>query len=310
MDTTQILLDTADKIFADHCDKALLDRAEQGEFPAAFWGILKEQGLDQLGMPGSGTGLGDVFRVGKVAGYHAMPFPLSDFLIANIVCADATALRSIAHTAHGSRAAWGRSVDEIVVVTPDGVGRTRTVVEEGVNLAGEARDLVSADGLTLASVDLALEELLCLGRVTQVAGLLDRILELSLQFATERKQFGRTISNFQAIQHMLAVMAAEVAAATRIADSAIAAVESSRLPVEVAAAKSRVGEAVGVVAEHAHQVHGAMGFTHEHTLHHFTRRAWSGREEFGNEAYWQTRLGQHVADLGADAVWDFVATRG
>jgi len=76
----------------------------------------------------------------------------------------------------------------------------------------------------------------------------------------------------------------------------------------VAAAKARVGEAAGIVAEQAHQVHGAMGYTHEHQLHHFSRRLWAWRDEFGNETYWQQRLGTHLAGLGAERVWDFLAS--
>jgi acyl-CoA dehydrogenase len=96
----------------------------------------------------------------------------------------------------------------------------------------------------------------------------------------------------------------------RIADAAVDALGGERFEFEVAAAKARVGEAAGVCAESAHQIHGAMGFTHEHQLHHFTRRVWAWREEFGNEVFWRRRLGGHIAGLGADAVWDFLATRG
>ena len=142
-----------------------------------------------------------------------------------------------------------------------------------------------------------------------MAGVLQALLELGLTFANEREQFGRPISKFQAIQHSLAIVAAEVAAARRAADAAVDALDNDRFLVEVAAAKSRVGEAVEVVAEQVHQVHGAMGFTHEHRLHHFSRRAWAWRDEFGNEFLWQQRLGQHIAALGADNAWSFIATR-
>jgi acyl-CoA dehydrogenase len=54
-------------------------------------------------------------------------------------------------------------------------------------------------------------------------------------------------------------------------------------------------------------VHGAMGFTYEHTLHHATRRLWSWREEFGNETAWATRLGRIVATQGAERLWPFIA---
>ena len=71
----------------------------------------------------------------------------------------------------------------------------------------------------------------------------------------------------------------------------------------MAVAKARAGEAAGRAAEIAHQVHGAMGFTHEHALHQSTRRLWSWRDEFGNESFWQQRLGRAVAAAGAAALW-------
>ena len=74
----------------------------------------------------------------------------------------------------------------------------------------------------------------------------------------------------------------------------------------MAIAKLRVGDAAGTGAAIAHQVHGAMGFTYEHTLHHSTRRLWGWREEFGNETLWAERLGRMVAAAGADALWPFV----
>lgn len=67
---------------------------------------------------------------------------------------------------------------------------------------------------------------------------------------------------------------------------------------------------VAVVAEIAHQIHGAMGYAHEHQLHHFTRRLWAWRDEFGNKFAWQQRLGQELCERGADGLWDFLATRG
>jgi len=65
-----------------------------------------------------------------------------------------------------------------------------------------------------------------------------------------------------------------------------------------------MSEAAGLCADLAHQVHGAMGFTREHSLHRFTRRLYAWRDEFGHEAYWQARVGAWTLELGADAIWD------
>ena len=83
MSTQQILLDSAERIFSDHCDKALLDLAETGEFPTALWQVLKDHGFAELATPDAGFELADVFAVLKVAGRHALPLPLAESLLAS-----------------------------------------------------------------------------------------------------------------------------------------------------------------------------------------------------------------------------------
>ncbi len=144
-------------------------------------------------------------------------------------------------------------------------------------------------------------------RLQQMAGALEKILDQSVQWALDRSQFGRPIAKFQAVQHNLATLAGEVAAAGAAADLAAEACAGQEIGIaDVAIAKVRAGEAAGAGAAIAHQVHGAMGFTYEHSLHHATRRLWAWREEFGNEAVWAQRLGRMVAAAGADQLWPFI----
>jgi alkylation response protein AidB-like acyl-CoA dehydrogenase len=189
-------------------------------------------------------------------------------------------------------------------------------ISPGIGLSGEPRDTVSFDGATALAVQpvpgldpAKLTLIAAAARTQQMAGALERILEQSVQFSLDRVQFGRPIAKFQAVQHNLATLAGEVAAASAAADLAAEAIALhgvDGVDADVAIAKLRVGDAAGAGAAIAHQVHGAMGFTYEHTLHHSTRRLWGWREEFGNETLWAERLGRMVAAQGADALWPFV----
>ncbi|MBA2535474.1 MAG: acyl-CoA/acyl-ACP dehydrogenase [Rubrobacter sp.] len=136
-----------------------------------------------------------------------------------------------------------------------------------------------------------------------MAGALDRVLELSVGHAGERRQFGRPIGRFQAVQQQLALLAGVVAAAGAAVDAAVAAAGLGDAAFEVAVAKVRTGEAAGKAAAIAHQVHGAIGFTERHPLHQSTRRLWAWRDEFGSEGEWAERLGGIVASCGPENLW-------
>ena len=318
MDTSQLIIDTAEKIFTDHCDKSLWDATEQGVFPCDLWRQLVENGFHQLGSANSGTETKDLFAFLKVCGRYAAPLPMAEILLANRwlgASAPAQGFASIGTQAGDSlvQVAWGRQVSPVLSVEAGShdvsVFDAATLQQRGANLAGEPRDTMVAGAV---SRRIELEDLpyaqMALARTNLMAGCMQAVLDLGLQFAAGRSQFGRSISKFQAIQHSLAVVGTEVAASQRAADAGVDAMGTDRFEQEVAAAKARVGEAVGIVAEQVHQVHGAMGYTYEHRLHHFTRRLWAWRDEWGNEFYWQAKLGQHLAKLGADRVWGYIAT--
>src|SRR5258706_410557 len=70
-----------------------------------------------------------------------------------------------------------------------------------------------------------------------------------------------------------------------------------------------VGAAASLGAGIAHQAHGAIGFTYEHSLHFVTRRLWSWRAEFGAENHWSVALGRQVAARGAESLWPHMTER-
>ncbi len=314
-----IIIDTANRLFGDSVDKGLLDAAERGEFAQSLWASVVATGFHAVGSKDSGTGVVELFALLDVAGRHAAPLPLAETLLANAWVGLSEGVSSIGLW-EGQRITdvpWGRSSTRVIGIRPDSaecvIVEQVEVIERSANLAGEPRDVVRVpEGASRHTIRLnhgnAWSQL-ALARAVQTAGALSTVLDIALQYAGEREQFGRSLSKFQAIQHSLAVQAAEVAAARRAATGAVDALDTPRAAAEIAAAKIRAGDAATMVGEAAHQVLGAIGYTHEHRLHHFTRRAWAWRDEFGNEFDWQRSLGAMIAGVGADHVWSFVTGR-
>ena len=299
---------TAERIFADHVDKALLDAAEAGAgaaFPSDLWSVFTDAGLHLVGSPDSGSDLADLFGLLRVAGRHAVPLPLAEMLLAGGLIADLPAATGCVTVAFDGVAPWGRAAS--TCVTADGCLCLEFKTEPGSNLAGEPRDRITPTATSPIAVPDHLGDYLALARAASMAGAMERTMEMTVAYVGERKQFGRPLSKFQAVQHNLAVLAGEVAAAVRASDAAVESLgrghDAGRA---IAVAKARVGEAAGTVAEIAHQMHGAIGFTHEHSLHHFTRRLLAWRDEYGREQVWQERLGRMAVAGGADALWDFI----
>lgn len=307
-----LLTDNINRIFSDSVDKNALDAAERGDFPQPLWDLLCENGFHLLAKPDSGAELADVFAILTVAGRYAVPLPLAETLLANRwLNTDDDAVKSIGERIEDRVCAvpWSQKAQRSLGVTRDDelFEISSESTRSGSNIAFEPRDQLTGS-FTKISCDENPFEMMALSRMCLSVGGLSTLLEMTIAYVGEREQFGRPISKFQAVQHNLAVAAAEVAAATRACDGAVESIGEARFAMEVAAGKSRIGEAITIVTEITHQLHGAMGFTHEHRLHHFTRRLWSWREEYGDETYWQARLGQHIYSLGAENAWDFIAT--
>jgi len=340
-----LVQEVAGKLFADLVPPKLVNEAEAGKFPDSLWKAVNDAGFpDALAAgaesPGELAGMADAAAILREAGRHAAPLPLAETMIARwlltgaglkapeapltIAPAERESALELKRAGKGWRLAgraagvpWARHSAGIVVV---GQGQVALVAPEsadirsGKNLAGEPRDDLSFDaavetGPAAPGVDAALVYRLgALSRSVMMAGALDEVLKLTVQYANDRVQFGRPIGKFQAIQQQLSVLAENVAASGVVASAAVeVAAQKGDFPFAVAVAKARVGEAAGKVAEIAHQVHGAIGFTHEHRLHHLTRRLWSWRDEFGVESEWQQELGRVVAARGGDGLWTLLS---
>lgn len=334
-----LVYDSAMRLFGDLATAKLLIAAEEGEWPASLWDAVEEAGYPLVLADGL-AGMEDAAAILRAAGHHAAPIPIAETMLARFACAAAgiaapTGPLTVAPVEPDDRillvgetlagragfVPWGRAAAATVLVAEGGVAlapRGQASFDLAQNLAGEPRD-----HLTAAAAEVPLRPLpeeidrslvLRLGalmRAAQMAGAMEAALDLSTRYANDRVQFGRPIGRFQAVQQQMALLAEESAAALVAAENAARAVAADHPSAEfaAAAAKIRAGSAAGRVAEIAHQVHGAIGFTHEHSLHRLTRRLWSWRDEFGSESYWSRELGRNILKAGADALWPAITAR-
>lgn len=351
-DRDTIIVDTAERIFRDLCDPQTLNSAKDESWKQPLWDALEESGLtltwisDEVG--GAGAEMADGFDVLRVAGKYAVPVPLAETLLAGwllekagITCpagamsvAPQRAKDRITLGTDGRLSGAARNVPfagetgQIAVIAYRGdqahvalVNSADCQITTGKNIALDPQGSVDFTGVTPTACEPApvtTDDLQLLGaaaRSCMIAGALEAAMNISVQYAQERKAFGKLIGNFQAVQHNLSRLACEAAAAAAASGSAADAINSydtlqgDAMLLEIAGAKIRCGEAAGQGAAIAHQAHGAIGFTAEHVLHRFTQRLWAWRDEFGSESAWAVRLGESVARNGADALWPLVASR-
>ena len=126
---------------------------------------------------------------------------------------------------------------------------------------------------------------------------------MTVEYAGQRVQFGRAIGSFQAIKHKCATMRVAVQASTAATYHAAMSVEANTDDAAraVSTAKAYVSHAMTQLAGEALQIHGGVGFTWEHDLHLYLRRAKSNSLLYGDAAYHRELLCRIVEDLEAPA---------
>ncbi|HEX4505723.1 MAG TPA: acyl-CoA dehydrogenase family protein [Alphaproteobacteria bacterium] len=329
MSDESLLTDAAARLFGDLSGK-------RNDPFADLWAPVEEAAFPLLLVPEADGGFGgswaDAFAVLRLAGYHALPLPVGEAIVAAWLLSRAglelpDGLATIAPEVEGgltngrftgtvTNVPWGREAAVVVAVLEGQLIRlnpTDATVETHQNLADEPRDTLRFTDAAVAAAasDVDLFKLGALIRSAQIAGAMDAALAQSIAYANERVQFGKPIGKFQALQQNLAVFAEEAAAVNCAGQAAFAAAGKydGAADFEVAAAKLRANMAIGIGTSTAHQVHGAIGFTKEYSLHPLTRRLWAWRSEFGSDAGWSGILGKQVIAAGADAFWPTLTER-
>ena len=163
--------------------------------------------------------------------------------------------------------------------------------QANVTFDSASAQLIGSAGAAGAYVQAALNAGLAALAAEQVGGA-RRLLEMSVEYAKVREQFGRPIGSFQAIKHKCADMLVEVESSTSAAYAAGAAIEedSSEAALLASLAKAYCSEAYCHVAAENIQIHGGIGFTWEHPAHLYFRRAKSTEMLLGTPTYHRERM--------------------
>lgn len=239
-----------------------------------------------------------------------------DGVIADVVFADVAGILVVLIDPDADPDAEAQSSTVVVVSLRD----ARVTAEAGTDLVGVCVADLTFDAcpvLHVAPSTVDVHELTRRGALAYAvasAGAARAVRDRTVQHASDREQFGRPLSRFQAVQQHLARLAALVAMTDTAASCAVEVVESAGMTpasaeMAVAAAKVVSSSSAREIAAIGHQIHGAMGFTAEHTLGRFTTELWAWRDRYGSERYWADVLASHILDDGFD-VWDVVVAGG
>ncbi len=307
---------------------------DAGRSPA-LRGKLAEQGLTALSVPEDcgGLGMDDVAwsLMTQELGYYAIPDSLADTayvsagLIAALPAGRAERETLLARIAEGSvRIAVGHPVNPLVadaatadlLILPHGDELhlvPRALVDVTANpsidlsrrlasLAWEpnsaTRVAAGAEGRRLWAAALDRGTLSVAG---QLLGLAQRMLDLAVDYAAQRRQFGKPIGSFQAVKHHLADVATKIEFAKPVLYRAADALARGHhdAPVHASHAKLACGAAAWLAARHGIQVHGAMGYTWEVDLQMFMKRSWALDASWGDRGFHKSRVAEAVLADGA-----------
>lgn len=333
MDT--LLEDMFARLLARSCSTTFVRAAERDpddKLLALVWDEIEESGLPNALVAeqdeGFGLSLAQILPLVLLMGAHAFPLPLAETMVARallrragvepplapIILATAlshedqatiqTAELPLARTAGYVMVARGETFD-LVELSPSVLSSSRNQFSLSAHVIAGAEQIRNS----IPSGGMALRETIAFLHAAKLAGAMQFVLQMTIDYAQTRSQFGRPIGKFQAIQQQVSVMAEYVAAARMAVE--LAARTGGLLPDPLAAgvAKECASSAALIVARTAHSVHGAIGISREHDLQLYTRRMAEWRAAEGAESYWATQVGREFFASNAGRTADFVRAR-
>ena len=136
----------------------------------------------------------------------------------------------------------------------------------------------------------------------QLLGLAQRMLDLSVEYSLQRKQFGKDIGSFRAVKHKLADVAGKIEIAKPVLYRAAYSLETNHplSDIHVSQARNFCSDAASLAARHGIQVHGAMGYTWEVDLQMYVKRSWAINNTWGDSIFHQARVQNYVLESDVD----------
>ena len=305
-----------------------------------WWSQLAELGLTGMTVPEAYGGLGmnelDFVLLAQECGYVALPEPLVNTALVSVpllrdiggeIAANwlpkvATGEAKVVVGLAQNRLVEDAHVADLLLLQQGGVLLAAT--PEQVSLrhnesVDPSRKLYAVDvtGQPLeAAAGVRAEALIAdalnrgaLGSAAQALGLAQRMIDSTVQYTSERQQFGKPVGSFQAVKHQMANVAVQLEYAKAPTHRAAYALASGQAiaPHAVSHAKLVACDAANLAARNCHQAHGAMGYTWEMDLHIFMKKAWALANCWGDAGFHKARIGHTIfadgAALGAGATF-------
>lgn len=273
----QDLIDAAKTVFDGENTVERMRAMAAGEEVSDLWPQFAELGLIGLMAPESAGGLEQplvvMSGVAEAAGYAGLPEPYVEIAGITVPCASESALEALVsgETLRGFTSSLRPYIDARL-----GEGRSVTSIDPLRTLlkqkqSSDTSDVVEFHGAVLTAA--------------QLVGLSQRMVDMSVEYAKDRQQFGKPIGSFQAIKHHLATVYTQIEFTRPMVH--LAALQGGRA---VHTAKVAAIDTAMLAAETAIQVHGGMGYTFEVDLHLFMKRAWALCGEWGDRNYHMKKL--------------------
>jgi len=330
-DDQKMLRDTVREVLQRECAPDVVRAAWEGRLEGALsvWATLAETGVIGMMASEEAGGMGmtelDLVLPLEEAGYAALPGPLVDTAAVGIPILEAAGTdeqkdRWLGPAVSGEARIVVSFEDQhivphaasadLLIAERAGVGFCVPIAEASVSVersVDRARELgritfeAGAKFRMREDVDPREQfgigrERAALGAAAQLLGLSRRMLDMAVQYAKDREQFGKPIGAQQAVKHRLANALIEQEFARPLVYRAGWSMTTSALDADVAVSLAKIyaGEAAKFVAKEALQVHGAIGYTIEYDLHMWMKRAWALAAAHGDAAYHRERVGRHI----------------